>query len=542
MAAAFVLAIAACGPASAGGAPYPRGMDASADRLVVSRFTHITGVAVTQRWAFVASENGVATFDRMLDRWLPPAGEPEPGPARRVLGVAAHPLDDAVWIVEQSGLVYYQPALGWSLRSTVVGIIDSVMFDRREPRGGIFARASGQWMRVTTTGIAMPVGAAELPPPAARLVPPSLEALVSQRPALRSYARLLTRDAQMRSWEPSAGAEAPDGSEVWLGTWGYGVFRMEPEFLRSVHEPYGLLDRGAGALALATDGVWVAGAGDARAGAVGGLVFASNDLRDWEWQLGRGLEGARARALAVRGRRAWVGTDRGAVRVELGGSPEGRVITAMHGLPADQVLSVAARMDGVWLGTARGVVFVAETRESTTGATPRVEGGAMLSGTPVRALLPIGDTLWIGSDAGLFLLPPRRPVPVRLGGAAAGDARLTRPVHALAHADSVVAVGTRDDVLLVDPRSGAILPTPAAANARAVGGATSLAMDARTLWIGGPSGLLVVDRVTGTSRLFGATRELPGAVHDIAITELFAWVATPEGLVRLRRLGDGSVR
>lgn len=553
-----LLVLTACAPATAGSA---RGGGASrwdhgADRVVISDFARITGVAVTQRFAFATSATGVATFDRLLQSWLPPVGEPERHLLRRIRGVAAHPLDDAAWIIEEGALVYFQPTLGWSLRTTIVGAIDAVLFDARDPQAGIFVRSFGRWTRVTPTGVALPIDAGELPPPAARATPVTLEELERRRPALRGTLRLLTRDQEMRSHEPSAVDEAPEGGEVWLGTWGYGVFRLEPEFMRGVHEPFGLLDRAAAALALAADGIWIAG-DDSRRGAANvldsrrsqpppdALVFASPDLRDWEWRstgTGTGLAGASTRALLIRGRRAWLGTDRGAFRIELAGASGARAMRASHGLPSDDILALAEQADGVWIGTTRGLAFVREPRDAATIGAPAIAPRIIVPGTPVRALAPRGGVLWIGSDDGLLLLPAGDSAqPVRIG-AAASDARLRRPVHALAFSDSVMVVATDQDVMLIHAESGRVLTAPASANVRTTGTPAVVEIDARTLWLGGAAGVLQIDRATGASRLLRVPGEIPGPVLDIALTELFAWIGTSEGLVRLRRLQDGSVR
>ena len=542
----LAVALIGCAPAASGTsrALARERYDHSADRVIVPQMTHPTGIAVTQRHAFVTSEYGIATFDRLLDSWLPPTSEPETGPARRIRGVAAHPLANGAWIIEDGGVVHFEPTLGWSMRTVIPGTLEAVMFDRRDSQAGIFVRSRRGWMRVSPSGVAMPVGDGELPPPDARIAPQSLEELMQQRPALRGYARLLTRDASMRSWPPIVGAAAPEGSDVWLGTLGYGVFRVDPEFMRSVHEPYGLVSPGAGALALATDGVWVAGMNDASARrTVGGLTFASNDLRDWEWwspDAGGAMRDASD--LVVRGRRAWIATRSGVVRVDLDGSGTAQTLRASHGLPDDDVRALAARFEGVWIGTAGGLTFVPEAWEDPLpAASPRLEGTMLFRGAAVLALVIVGDTLWSGTDQGLFLSDARPGLPARAvpGGT---DARLRRRVLALAHYDSVVAVATADEILLVHARSGAMLPVPAAATVRATGTPETVRLDARTLWIGGPRGVMVIDRATGASRMLAVPRELPGAVRDIALSELFAWIATTDGLVRLRRLPDGSIR
>ena len=535
-----------CAPASSGTTPAPSRAryDHSADRVIVPQMTHPTGIAVTQRHAFVTSEFGIATFDRLLDSWLPPTSEPEEGPARRIRGVAAHPLAAGAWIIEDGSVVHFEPTLGWSMRTVIPGAIESVMFDRRDAQAGIFLRTRGGWMRVSPSGVAMPLGGGELPPPEARIAPPSLEELMQERPALRGYARLLTRDASMRSWPPIVGAAAPEGGDVWLGTLGYGVFRVDPEFMRSVHEPYGLVTPGAGALALATDGVWVAGTNDASMRrTVGGLTFASNDLRDWEWwspDAGGAMRDASD--LVVRGRRAWIATRSGIVRVDLDGSGAAQSLGAPHGLPDDDVRALAARFEGVWVGTARGLTFVPEAWEDPMpAASPRIDGTTLFRRAAVLALAVVGDTLWVGTDEGVFLSDARPGQPAREVPAGT-DARLRRRVLALAHHDSVVAVATTEEILLVHARSGAMLPAPAAATVRATGTPETVRLDANTLWIGGPRGVMVIDRATGASRMLAVPRELPGAVRDVALSELFAWIATTDGLVRLRRLPDGSIR
>ena len=540
---ALVLAGCAAAPRGTTSSSARERFDHSADRVVVPQMTHPTGIAITQRHVFVASEFGIATFDRLLDSWLPPVGEPEVGPMRRIRGVAAHPLADGAWIVEEGGVVHFEPTLGWSMRTTIPGTIESVMFDRRDPQAGIYIRSLGGWMRVSPTGVGMPVGAEQLPPPGARIAPQTLEDLMQERPALRGYARLLTRDASMRSWPPVTGAAAPEGGEVWLGTLGYGVFRVDPEFMRSVHEPYGLVSPGAGALALATDGIWIAGANEGARRTVGGLTFASPDLRDWEWwspELGGAMPDAHD--VVVRGRRAWIATRLGALRIDLDGSRAAQSMRASHGLPDDDVRALAARFDGVWVGTTGGLTFVPETwQEAMPAASPRPEGTALFRGSAVLALAVMGDTLWVGTDEGLFLSSARPGMPARVVPAGI-DARLRRRVLALSHHDSVVVVATTDDFLLVHARSGELLPTPAAATVRATGTPSAASVDARTLWLGGPRGVLVIDRATGASRVLSVPRELPGPVRDIALSELFAWIATTDGLVRLRRLSDGSIR
>ncbi len=183
----------------------------------------------------------------------------------------------------------------------------------------------------------------------------------------------------------------------------------------------------------------------------------------------------------------------------------------------------------------------------------------IFSGVSVRALLADGDSLWIGTESGLFVLPraslvaaeeptepavaqPRNAAAITRVSAAAGEPRLARPILGLAGAGDVLYVATPEGVLVVGSAGPPVQPRLTAVDFGAVGGATALAVDARTLWVGGRRGLLVVDREGETSRLLSVGTDLPGEVTDIALAPELAWVATAGGVVRLRRLPDGSVR
>jgi len=170
-----------------------------------------------------------------------------------------------------------------------------------------------------------------------------------------------------------------------------------------------------------------------------------------------------------------------------------------------------------------------------------VVGEGLLTGVAVRSLAAAGDSLWAASDAGLVLVRMSTEAAARPAVAGA-DARLTRPIRALALRDSVLALATADDLLRLDLRTGALIATQEAADARVVGGVTALALDERTLWVAGLRGVLVLPRAGGASRFLSVPGDIPDEAYDVTLTPDFAWVATRAGVVRFRRLGDGSVR
>ena len=538
----LVLAAGCAGGVAPRGQRTGEGMAPREDIVIVPSFTAISGLAVGRRFVFITSPFGIGIFDRRLRRWLPPLAAPEGVALHRVGTVAAEPWGDAVWIGAAGVLLIYDPTFDVLRRANLPGDVDVVAFDSRDPGGGAYVRAAGAWARVSSTGLVRPLATREVPPREVLLIPPTYDELAREFPGLRAIEPLLTRDEGQRSWPVSAVGRAPMESEVWLGTWGNGVYEVDPLFARGEQRPFGLLGASAGALALDAAGVWVATAGGSAVLGIperGGLTFASADLQEWRWiapAMGQWGE-ARVRDLVVRDGSAWLATARGLFVVEVVDRALRRPVSAVTGLPSDQVLSLVARPEGIWAGTAGGLAFVPTPPAGRGPGSPSAESAVIAGGTPVHDLLFVGDTLWMASAAGLLLLPPRAGEPLRLPGA---DPRLSRPIRALAHSDSVVTVAL-DEELLQLGRSGASVARMVTVDARALGGLTALAMDGATVWAGGPHGLLIVSRSTGVARLLRVPRELPGEVHDVALDEDVAWVSTAGGLLRLRRLRDGTV-
>jgi uncharacterized protein YfaQ (DUF2300 family) len=120
--------------------------------------------------------------------------------------------------------------------------------------------------------------------------------------------------------------------------------------------------------------------------------------------------------------------------------------------------------------------------------------------------------------------------------------RLAQPVAALAIADTVLAMGTtRGELILLSTRDGRELP-PVLADVRRTGGMAAIAMDATTIWIAGPRGVQLITRSTGLARFLPAGIDVPGDATGIALTRDYAWIATLDGVIRLRRLPDGTIR
>lgn len=534
------------------------------ERVVVGSFAVIDAVAVSRRFVFVAGPGGVAVYDRLGERFMAPASRdlerelgrdpqafaapPLAGFGASITAMAGDPFEDALWIGAPGAVLIYRPFTGQVQRTSVTGVPQRIVFDRNG-NGDALVQSSGQWIRLSRVGIATPANA---PMVQQIIAPPGMADLLNRYPALRAQPqRLLRRPMPNRpigTFALTAVAASPDRtSELWLGTDGEGLFRVDPVFGQGASLPYGLLDAGAGALAPAANGVWVAGLGLSRRG---GLTFASADLQQWRWIEGTitvPLAGTRTFAMATRGSRAWLGTDRGLVRAQLDGAQDMRATTRFDGLPDDRVLSVAARDDGAWAGTARGLVFVSD---SLGVVTPRLRDAA------VFALQVTGSTLWVGTQRGLFTTPATGVVGMstvaeapRAVSTGEGAGLVWRtPVRALAASDTVLLVATDDAVAVLKLASvaGGLVsavtgqPVPAL-DPRLVGEVTRVAADERAFVVAGRDGLVLVSRVSGARRALRVPLDVPGPVFDVLLQHDALFLATAQGLLRYRRTGDGLV-
>jgi len=541
--------------ASPGGAAISRSVGRD-DRLVVRAHDDVFGVAASARFVYARSSGGLVTYDRVFERWLEPSSQvtealQEAGaPRARFMAIAADPVEEAVWIGVPGAVVIHRPRVEQVVRVPVVGEPEFIAFARGGD-GNAYVRSAGQWVRVSRAGFATPLP--EGPGRVSLVPPPQLEAVYARHPALRAQLPFLLRDADGGALAAriTSAAVAPDRpSEVWVGTFGDGLWQVDANFMQARPVVYGVDDEDIGALALGADGVWSAGQGRAR---TFGLSFVPDGLQQFARRPHRAFgntSGMRVHQLAVRGTVAWLATDRGLWRLPL--DERGAALTrwgVAQGLPDEQVLAVLPRTEGTWVGTRRGLAFVPEA-EDTVGASTLQPLG--FEGEPVRALAQVGEQLYVGTASGLYRRDAR-PV-----GAAAQRVvgMLPRPVSALAWHDSVLLVVSASAAHLlavgVDGRvRGAVSRDDARQDSAAglelvvaaVGVPVRAHVDARSIWIAGSSGVLAWrrDRLLDAPRLLRADAELPALVTDIVLGDTWAWVGTREGVVRVRRAVEGGL-
>jgi len=494
------------------------------DRALISDFSYIEAVAVSPFTVFAATTHGLTIYDRQARTWRLPVTALDGYPAARVRVALADGVGDAVWLGTADGWARYDATVRTWEQGFVPGGVVNLMFDARDPAGGIFVQSAIGW-GFLPRGALIPTQDRPLPPPGQRIEPLDPRAALDQAPMADAMRALILTDPRLRSFRFTAAARSPDRSELFLGSDGMGLVRIDPMTGEWSRLTFGLLATRAGAVATAPwggGGAWVASAG--RVGERRGLTWVAADLSADTAIEGAGTLGfpcVEGRRLIASGRSLWLACERGVVRIEAAGS-------RIKLFELDNPLALAPAPDGVWVGTARGL-FVVTTEEKVVPIGPLRQ--------PVLSLVAVRESLWVGTSGdGLGLVVPGTTEVIAPPDVVDQPA-LRAPIVALALVRDTLVVITPDQFAWRDPATRRWTLQRARAE---LGRVTALAGDAGGVWIGGTNGLAFWDLPHTTFRTLAVPLDLPSAVRDVAVDRSYVWVATDSGLVRLAR--DAALR
>src|SRR5205809_5367222 len=259
------------------------------DRALISDFSYIEAVAVSPFTVFAATTHGLTIYDRQPRTWRLPVTALDGYPAARVRVALADGVGDAVWLGTADGWARYDATVRTWEQGFVPGGVVNLMFDARDPAGGIFVQSAIGW-GFLPRGALIPTQDRPLPPPGQRIEPLDPRAALNQAPMADAMRALILTDPRLRSFRFTAAARSPDRSELFLGSDGMGLVRIDPMTGEWSRLTFGLLATRAGAVATAPwggGGAWVASAG--RVGERRGLTWVAADL-----SADTGVEGAGA--------------------------------------------------------------------------------------------------------------------------------------------------------------------------------------------------------------------------------------------------------
>jgi ligand-binding sensor domain-containing protein len=358
-------------------------------------------------------------------------------------------------------------------------------------------------------------------PPARPIAPTSVDQVLRQVPSLQTNAAQFMMDSRMGAVRFTAAARAFDNQGWYLGTSGLGLMYLQDATAIPERVPFGLPARFVGAVISWPGGLWAATNRTVEADAA--FTFVESELREFRTVRGLPATGTpfdRVIELAGRDKLLWAATDFGLARID---PEDGRIelFDERRGLPHSRVLDVAGRQGRVVIGTLRGVASMDDSLRLTRVA-PRFADAAY-------AVFPAGDSIWVGTPAGVFLALPGEDDLERPPGL--GSASLQAPVYGFSLLGDTLVALTRDQLIWRDPRSKAWSLGPNLSGL--LGRLRRFAPDGSGFWVAGDRGVGFV-RLNGSPIRALREGDLPGPANDLAVDREHLWVGTENGLVRFR--------
>jgi hypothetical protein len=488
------------------------------DRAVLADYTAIRAVAVTTERVFAVSRTAIVAWNPLRRGWEGPYLPRDPGLLSNVVSAIADPLDQSLWLVRPNGWVHFDPAIRQFDQGVIPGSVNDAALDRNQPASGLFLRSGSQWYQAGRGGGAVPSQAPQAP-----IRPASVQEAIRDNPAIQANAAGLLFTSRLRpvTYTSAARATAFAGQGWFLGTNSAGLvfFPLGSGFPEPM--PFGLPGDVATAVTVSGDKVWVVnsrtGATDA---AISGLSRSLDSVTWFQGPRASGLPFTTAQRIVSDGTSLWLATDQGLLRVTPSNAETEQF---QRELPEIPLLDLAQQGGRIGIGMMHGVAVYQRERGIVRYA-PNFADAA-------GAVLPGGDTLWVGTRFGLWFADSamgdlRRPTGF-------GDAPSQQePVSDLVWRADTLVVLTSSRLIWRDPGSGSFTLGPLLGTA--VGRLLRLVSGRDALYLAGTNGIGVLRLQTGVLRTCRAPGDIPGEVTDLAVDADYLWVASRRGLVRFR--------
>lgn len=488
------------------------------ERAVIGDFSRVVAVAAGRDRVFVVTPDAVLEYDPLGRRWSGPWQPPGDRRLARVGGALADPLDGGLWLVQSGGWIRFDPVTRQWEEGTVPGGVVDAALDEFDPAGGLFLRTRNGWYSAQRGGVALPAAAPQRP---VRLA--SVQDAIRANPAIQATGATVNVMGRFRPVRFTSAARASGfaGQGWFIGTDGVGLLYY-PE-ASGQPEPllFGLPSSRVAAVFAGNEGVWVATGRTTTADPA--VSFVGTELEQFRWVQGprtSGLPFVSARRMVGRGSELWLATDNGVLLVTPR-DEDFRRFDESRGLPDARVLDLAQRNGRIAAGTAHGIALFGDSTGFVPLA-PRFRDAAL-------AVELSGDTVWVGTDLGLFAALPGEEDLLQPEALAAALS-LQAPVVDLAwRGDTLVAL-TRDRLIWRDPATGRFTAGPLLGNN--IGRLHTVMNGRGVLYLAGERGVASATLATPLRRAI-TQGDLPGRVTDLALDDRYLWVATENGLVRL---------
>jgi hypothetical protein len=480
---------------------YPAGFQ-EGDWVTYTNFRFVTSATLDQTTIYFGTTNGVTRYDRFINSWLEPLTVADGIPHPYIENIAYDPNQDRIHVLTGLGPAYYQ-------------------------------KTFRQWY--PATGFPYDLARNDLNPSA-------LGMLTTEFGYVYQNGRLT--DMNFRSYQLTRGVN--DGFDhFFVGAWGLSAAVINTRYGDLKLLPFGLYTEDASALIRVGDKFWI-GAGFDDSGEPG-ITLCDTSLQTWKYFVPRymtGLASTRISSALKDGNLTWLGTDYGLVRFESDGESF-ETFADFSPLPSEIVTSLAADSSWIYIGTARGLGYVArggrpekrkKEKKSADNSIRVEEAGAPLSGKNrldgwyVNCIELIGDYMYVGTDRGVL----RRLVNTY------GDFEyvntpqkmLSDDILDIAKGGDSLFFATRNDIIVINSSTAdvSILTEPGKFGNWRI---RQIAIENGNLWAATNVGLWKCRLADGYSRLYTtADGMISSDVRTLELIGDYVWTATPKGVIR----------
>jgi len=321
------------------------------------------------------------------------------------------------------------------------------------------------------------------------------------------------------------GAVTDDWGNIWVGTWGLGVWRGTDHDIALYHLPYGLAQSNVRAIERLGECWWFAG--PRLEGEPAGVTVFDTLTESWHYHEARitdGFDSDNILNLARTGDTIWMATAAGLTRYGKDDDHSFKTYNAFSGLFSDRVTAVEPDGDLLWIGTDLGVNLLFISQDSLVRASDRLTYGVY-----VYDLEVIDDFVWMGTDRGLFRLYKKSNQWRRFS---AAEGILNGQVRSIAADDTAFYFGTDFGLAMVF-RDGSGIREYTLGDVFPGSDIYALAVTERIVWASTPWGLVRFDPRTEDYHLFTRADGLfDDFVQVIYPDGDYLWLGTQEGVQR----------
>ena len=477
---------------------------------------YITSIASDLKTIYFGIPEGILRFDRLTENWEDPITHLGGGSVRLI---AVDPISLEPWFLTEEAMAIYNP-LSYNFKYyTSLGDISpkevesiGMNLDGVWVEGGSkmarFDRMRREWESVAS-------------------FPDEIEWFGKRSPDSLNQYRFLTpfkvKDKKFREYPITALKR--DERDLWVGTWGYGIFRYSLNTYLGEHIPYGLAHSNASAMAKEGKDLWFGGSGVTLwrqgEGGEGGWDNLDPDL------FPEGVTSILPEPFSTdsvkssRGRRVWFGTPHGLIRYEEE-SGFWKVFSKFHGLPDPAVTVLSMDGEEIWIGTRKGLGNISRTGE-------RILSLPELKKLEINDLLVQPDFLWAATSSGVLILNKKEG---KWGILDDPDGNTGFGTISIEGDGEIVWFGTRLGLLAYDTKekrwdrfsSEVFLPN------REI---NDIEADAENLWVGTNDGVARYRKKEGRWQIYTTTDGLlSNIVNAVLLDGDYVFFGTPKGVTR----------